>query len=67
MAEEREGQIGTDLLLLKISTLEGKNMRLEKEVELLSSKVENLQWRDMQDNIIFYNVPENCEDLIVLY
>ena len=31
--EERDGQIGTDLLLLKISTLEGKNLKLENEVE----------------------------------
>lgn len=71
LIDEREGQIGTDLLLLKISTLEGKNMRLEREVERLSNKVEDLQWRDMQENIIFYNIPEsigeNCEDLIVSF
>ena len=69
--EEREGQIGTDLLLLKISTLEGKNLKLENEVERLSQKVEDLQWRDMRENLVFYSIPESngedCENVITKF
>ena len=42
----------------KIATLEGKNVKLEKQVKSLSAKLEDLEWREMRDNLIFYNVEE---------
>ena len=68
--KDRETRIGTDLLMLKISSLECKNQRLEKkEVECLNSKIQDLQWRDMRENIVFYNIQEmpgeNCEKIII--
>ena len=66
--EEREQQVGNELLLQKMATLEGKNVKLEKQVESLSAKLEDLEWREMRDNLIFYNVEEakgeNCRLVI---
>ena len=56
--KDRETQIGTDLLILKISSLEGKNQRFEKEVECLNSKIQDLQCRDMRFSIIFKRCQE---------
>ena len=67
--KDKDEQVGSDLLLLKISSLEGKNRRLEREVDHLNSKLEDLQWRDMRDNLVFSNIQESqgedCELLIV--
>ena len=57
--EERETQVGNELLLKKIATLEGKKLMLEKKVEVLSAKLEDIEWREMRDNVIFYNVEES--------
>ena len=66
--EERKTQLSPEQLWLKVSTLEGKNQRLEREVQLLSAKVEDLQWRDMRENLVFHNLEEygdDCEQVIV--
>ena len=66
--EDRENQVGNELLLQKIATLEGKNLKLERKVEVLSAKLEDLEWREIRDNLIFYNVEEsngeNCRLVI---
>ena len=56
--EERENYVDSEFLLQKIATLEGKNLKLEKKVEALSAKLEDLEWREMRDNAVFYNVEE---------
>ena len=64
LIDERE--FGADILL-KVSSLEGKNLRLEKEVERLTRKVEDLQWQNMRENLVFYNLQnrgEDCEAVI---
>ena len=52
----------------KIATLEGKTVKFEKQVESLSTKLEDLEWSKMRDNLIFYNVEEargeNCRLVI---
>ena len=66
--EEKKNQASPEELWLKISSLEGKNQRLEREVQKLSAKVEDLQWRDMRDNLVFTKIPEqgdDCEHLIM--
>ena len=60
-------QLGADILL-KVTSLEGKNLRLEKEVERLTRKVEDLQWQNMKENLVFHNLQEirgeDCETVI---
>ena len=66
--KEKQSEISNSSLLLKVSSLEGKNIRLEKQVERLNKKVEDLEWRDMRENLVFYNIEEqegeNCETVI---
>ena len=55
--------------LMIIDDIKGKNRSLEREVDHLNSKLEDLQWRDIQDNLVFYNIQESqgedCEPVIV--
>ena len=57
------------LLLLKKSSLDGKHLRLEREVGHLSSKLKALLCKSMQKNLVFYNIQESqgedCELVIV--
>ena len=66
--EDKENQVSSEFLLQKIATLEGKNLKLEKKVEALSAKLEDQEWREMRDSMVFYNVEEakgeNCQHVV---
>ena len=55
---------------LKVSLLEGKNLRVEREVQHLSAKVEDLQCQDMRENLVFYHLQEqgdDCEQVVLTF
>ena len=55
-------------LKLKISSAEGKNLKLTNKVEHLTKTVEELQLRSMNKNLIFFNIAEepneNCKHVL---
>lgn len=50
-------------LKLKVTTLEGKNLKLLNQIESMKSQIEDIQTRSMNKNLLFHNIPEkNRED-----
>lgn len=46
-------------LALRVTSLEGNNIRLQNELSDLSSQVEDITYRNMQRNLIFQEIEEN--------
>ena len=68
--EDKKTHLSPEQFWLKISSLEGKNLRLEREVQRLSAKVEDLQCRDMRENLVFHNLQErgdDCEQVVLTF
>ena len=55
-------------LKLKVSSVMGRSLRLEGELDKAKKKLTEMEWREMRQNLVFYNIEEtpneNSVDLI---
>ena len=55
-------------LKLKVSSAMGRSLRLESELEKVNKKLTEMEWREMRQNLVFYNIEElpdeNSIDLV---